>query len=290
MQFAQLRAFHGVAVEGGFTRAASALGITQPTLSAHIRALEEGYGIKLFERGGRNVHLTALGRELMSVVGPMFTLEDEARRILGGALDLDDGRLLLGADNPIAAMRLMRRFRDAYPKVGLSLAVGNAQRVIELLTTYRCDVAILAELPGNDVKMHAALIGIDQIVAIAPSSMPPLPTDGVSLEEFAEFTLIRREAGSRTQRILDEALAARGIEPAAEIEVESREAMTEAVAMGLGVGAIASIEAPTDPRTQTAPLENGALKSPQHIVCLNARRRRPVVRAAFAMMDVASAP
>ena len=64
MNHAQLRAFHAVASEGSFTRAAAALHVTQPTLSGQVKALEESFGVRLFDRRGRKVMPTELGREL----------------------------------------------------------------------------------------------------------------------------------------------------------------------------------------------------------------------------------
>ncbi len=67
MNHAQLRAFHAVAGEGGFTRAAAALGVTQPTLSGQVAELEAAYGVRLFERRGRGIELTDLGAGLFDV-------------------------------------------------------------------------------------------------------------------------------------------------------------------------------------------------------------------------------
>ena len=63
MNHTQLRAFHAVASEGSFTRAAAALHVTQPTLSGQVKALEEGFGVRLFDRRGRKVAPTELGCE-----------------------------------------------------------------------------------------------------------------------------------------------------------------------------------------------------------------------------------
>lgn len=64
INYSQLRAFHAVASHGGFTRAAAALHVTQPTLSGQVKALEEAYGVRLFDRRGRKVFPTELGRSL----------------------------------------------------------------------------------------------------------------------------------------------------------------------------------------------------------------------------------
>jgi len=64
---AQLRAFHAVASEGSFTRAAAALRVTQPTISAEVKELEDAYAVKLFERIGRGVEITELGKALHEI-------------------------------------------------------------------------------------------------------------------------------------------------------------------------------------------------------------------------------
>ena len=64
MNFAQLRAFHAVASEGGFTRGALRLGISQPAVTVQVRALEERHGVLLFRRLGQRIELTEFGREV----------------------------------------------------------------------------------------------------------------------------------------------------------------------------------------------------------------------------------
>ena len=81
MNWAQLRAFHAVAREGSFTTAARALRLTQPTVSSQVSALEEGYGVRLFDRRGRRVVLTALGSSLHAATQRLFALEDEVEDI-----------------------------------------------------------------------------------------------------------------------------------------------------------------------------------------------------------------
>ncbi len=74
MNHSQLRAFHAVAAEGSFTKASTALRVAQPTLSGHVKALEEGYGVSLFRRGSRYVEITEFGSVLFksrSVILPL---------------------------------------------------------------------------------------------------------------------------------------------------------------------------------------------------------------------------
>ena len=101
MNHAQLRSFYAVAREGGFTSAARAFNLTQPTISGQVKALEETYGVRLFERRGRRVETTPLGEELLDLARRIFDLEDQARDMLAVARDLGHGSLRVGADEPV---------------------------------------------------------------------------------------------------------------------------------------------------------------------------------------------
>ena len=79
MRHAQLKAFHAVAIHGGFSRAAERLSLTQPAVSDHVRKLEESYGVQLFNRGPSGVALTAMGRSLFAIAERLFEAETEAR-------------------------------------------------------------------------------------------------------------------------------------------------------------------------------------------------------------------
>src|SRR5215471_21137749 len=98
MSYANLRAFHAVASHGSFTRAAEGLGVTQPTLSAQVKALEETYGIQLFDRRGRGIATTELGRSLLEITRRYFGLEAEAAQLLAETRGLRSGHLRVGAD------------------------------------------------------------------------------------------------------------------------------------------------------------------------------------------------
>ena len=93
INIAQLRAFHTVAAEGGFTKAARLLNVTQPTLSQEVKALEEAHGLLLLDRSRRTVVPTEIGESLFAVTRRLFAAEQEALELLGGARHLEAGRL-----------------------------------------------------------------------------------------------------------------------------------------------------------------------------------------------------
>ena len=81
INFAHLRAFHAIASHGSFTRAAQASHLTQPTLSAHLKALEQHYGVQLLERRGRRIQLSALGEVLFKTTQRLFNIETEIEQL-----------------------------------------------------------------------------------------------------------------------------------------------------------------------------------------------------------------
>ncbi len=88
MRHAQLKAFHAVAAQGGFSKAAARLALTQPAISDHIRKLEEAYGSELFLRRRGGVELTPFARKLYAVTERMFEAEREALELLARARGL----------------------------------------------------------------------------------------------------------------------------------------------------------------------------------------------------------
>ena len=129
---AHLRAFHAVAAEGGFSRAAVARHVSQPTLSGQVRALEERYGVKLFDRRGRGVELTDLGRALFEVTRRLFAQEAEAEQMLAAARGLTSGELRVGADAPYNVIPMLAALNRRYPGVRLTLAFGNGRLIDSL--------------------------------------------------------------------------------------------------------------------------------------------------------------
>src|SRR4030095_2175264 len=166
--YAQLRAFHAVASEASFTRAAEALHVTQPTLSAQVKALEESYGVLLFDRRGRRTEATQLGGQLRPVTRRYFGLETEAEQLLAATRALSGGHLRVGADAPQHVMAELSAFHRVYPGVRLSLSIGNSDEVLHELLDHRSDVAIIADLP-EDPPLFARPLRRHPRIALLPS-------------------------------------------------------------------------------------------------------------------------
>lgn len=287
MNLMQLRAFHAVATQASFTLAARTLGLTQPTLSQSVKALEERYGVLLFERSSRRVQPTEMGRRLFQLTTRLFDTEQEAAMLLEGSAQLARGLLQLGADSPYYVMPLIAEFDRRHPRVEIRLSIGNAGAVLEDLSEARLDVALLSN-PPVDPRFHIVPLYRDPVRLMLPAGHPLAAGDAVPVAALAGQRLVMRETGSMTRRTVERGLAEAEIAPAGVFEVTGREAVQEAVALGLGLGFISAGEIRPDPRVAVRPLADRAWHTDEYVLCQRDRRRFPAIRA-FIELAVAAA-
>jgi aminoethylphosphonate catabolism LysR family transcriptional regulator len=280
----QLRAFHAVATEGSFTKAARAIGVSQSTLSIEVKALEQRYGVQLFRRSGRTIELTLLGVELMTFTNRAFTAQAEAVELLQGTSRVPTGTLRLGADGPFHAMPLIAAFTGRHDGARVRMTVGNAQRVLADLVDIRLDVALLARVPG-DPQLHALPLWHDPVHVLLPQGHALARLSAVPAALIAQERLVMREAGSMTRETVERAFAAIDLPLTPWMEVEGREASREAIAAGLGIGFMSAAEMTPDPRFVSRPIDGCRVEMDEYVVCLRERQRLAIVRA---FLDIAA--
>ncbi|MEN5152742.1 LysR substrate-binding domain-containing protein [Pseudomonas orientalis] len=281
MNLFQLRAFDAVAREGSFTRAAARLFISQPAVTGHIKALEEHYQIPLLRRTARRVELTEEGARLAAITRAIFGLVDEAQAMLEANRQLLTGRLEVAADGPHLVMPMIARLRVLYPGVTVNLRLGNAQETLAALLSEHADVAVLTEVePRNGLHLHP--LGESRICALVPAVHPWAgQAEGIALSALNEEIMVLREPGSITRRTFDEACLAAGVRPRVLLELDSREAVTEAVAAELGLGVVSSMEVSRDPRVSAVPIRGDGLQNRHLLGCLERRRSLRLIQAFF---------
>jgi aminoethylphosphonate catabolism LysR family transcriptional regulator len=280
MQYAQLRAFHAVALHGGFSRAAEALNLTQPAISDQVRRLEQEFSVSLFDRRPRSVELTAIGRKLLSATRRFFDAEQEAGDILSAARSLSAGSLTLYTDAPYLAMRLIAEFRKNHPGIEIKVLTGNAEHCLESVLDYRADVAISAAT-RQDARLTSLPLHREPLAAVMIPDHPLAAAGSIKLTELTREPLIFREARSVTRRLFEDDLARRGITCLPALEVEGREALVEAVASGLGIGVMAPSELGSDRRLVSVPISDARSVMTDSLVRLAERPPSAIIDAVF---------
>ncbi len=274
----QLRAFHLVAESGSFSAAARTSGLSQPNLSSQVTALEEAYGVRLFDRRGRSVEPTESGRQLHGVTTRLFAVQEEARALLTGEQALTRGHLRIAADSAHHVVPIMAALRDRTKGLTFALSIDNSAVVLERLQRHEADVAVMAK-SVSDPRLHAVRLRTDRVVLFVPIRHALAKLDRAPLSVLAGQSLVLRERGSITREVLEQAMAAADIRPDAIVEVQTREGVRETVAAGFGIGAVFESELGDERRFRRVLITDTDLDVAEYAVCLQERRRVALVRA-----------
>lgn len=280
----QIRSFHAVARHGGYTTAAKAENVSQPTLSAQVRALEERYGIELFHRVGRGVKLSVEGQQLFALTSRMQHQMDEIDALLNAFVGLQKGKLRIAAVGPFHATDLIAAFKTRYPKVDVSVAFGNSQLSFERLIAYEADVGLIAEV-NDDPRVTALPYRQHEVVVFVNESHPFYHRDSISLEELNGQSVIRREKGSTTRMAVEKVLLERNIRIDVVLDIGSREGVWKAVEQGLGIGFVADFEYIPHPRMKVVHIRDATIRTRYFIAFLGERKDARLIRA-FADMSM----
>ena len=278
MRYVQLRAFHSVAVHGGFSKAAEALSLTQPAISDQVGKLEVHYDVLLFNRHKRQVKLTKFGDALLEITRKMFEIEQQASDLLSESRALRSGTLRIVADSPRHLLHILGPFREKYPGILISLHSANSEEVIAKLFDYEADIGVLGEIPVNR-EFATVKLNSTPITAFASNNFPMLKQSSLSIAELSELPLVLREKGSLTRQSLENMARKQGVKLSPTIEAEGREAVREIVASGAGVGVVSKAEFGHDDRLIEIPLEGTAILMDEALICLKERKNGKLIKA-----------
>ena len=285
MRQSQLKAFHHVALHGGFSRAAKALFLTQPAVSEQVRKLEQDHDVRLFLRANKQVTLTAEGEELFRLTKQLFEIDAQIDDYMSETGAAVVGTLRIIADSAHHVTDILTRFRQKFPNVVVTLRTGNSQEVLDELRAYNAEIGVVGSLsPGRD--MTTLSLGETGIVAFAARGLLPAGTTSLSLSELRELPLSFRETGSKTRQKLQDAADAKGIVLTPAIEAEGRETVRELVASGAGIGFVSQAEFGHDTRLVRIKLSDVDARMSEALVHM---RQRQDVRIIRSFMDVARA-
>ena len=235
-----LRIFARVAEQGGFSRAASALRISQPAVSKSVAELERQLGTTLIDRTGRTTTLTDAGAMLFTRARELFAVEQSAEDELRTLKGLEGGVLRIAASTTIVNYLLpayLARFRDAHPRVTLRVASANTRDVARAMLGRRADIA-LVEGPVEHDRLETLPWREDELVVIAHPGHALAHRRRLRLADLSDAPFIVRERGSGTRRVAEEALASHGVSVNVGLELASTEAIKQAVGAGLGLAIV----------------------------------------------------
>ena len=233
----QVAAFTQTARAGSFSGAATALGVTQSSITQHVQKLEHAMGTRLFVRRHDGVELTHAGRDLFETSDRLLALEELVAEKVANYSAVDAGTLRIIANAPRPAMPLIRRYLDSYPGVQIEFSLYDWTTTRSMVRNREVDLAIITD---PDPPPGATVIELDRTTYMAHMRREHrLATRRtVSLRDLADEHLIVPEDGSLTQIILNRKCAEMGLEMSSVVKTRTFPVVKETVLHGIGIGLI----------------------------------------------------
>jgi DNA-binding transcriptional LysR family regulator len=236
----RLEVFAKVAELGSFSRAAQALSLTQPTVSEHIRALEDELGVQLLDRLGRGASATRAGKLLLTYAQRMLSLSREARQAIEQFQGRMAGELVVGGSTipgEYVLPALVGQFKAKHAEISIVLLIGDSRQVSEWIDEGRAELGIIGARPAQRT-LDAREVMSDELVVMVPANHGWAERNTITLADLAREPVVVRERGSGSRDALERALESAGTSLSAFRvvgEMGSTQAVKQAVRAGLGI-------------------------------------------------------
>ncbi len=239
MEFAQLQAFLEAAERGSFRRAAEALFLSQPSVSARIQALEDEMGVPLFHRMARGVRLTDMGRTFLPFAQRSMDSLSRGREMLESVRQTSAGILNMATARVIGTYVLpgiLQKFHQQYPDTNLHINVGRSTDVLQMVVEEEVQLGLARFMHHPEVDaIH--LYDEEAVLVVYPGH--PFAVAGIaSIQEVAQEPLILYDPGDRGSsyyRFINQVCRDAGVTPKVEMNLDSVEAAKNMVELGLGI-------------------------------------------------------
>jgi DNA-binding transcriptional LysR family regulator len=236
MEIVQLETFLAVATSGGFHRAAAALHVSQPAVSARIHALEDSLGTRLFERGPGNFSLSLAGKILRSHAEQLLRQVAVARQAVHELRPTSGGALPIAASLSICTYLLpevLKKYQTDHPDVVVSVRSGNSAQVLKMVLEGEVDFGVARSLHHPEVE--TVTLREDPLLLVGHARHPAVARRKVTLEQLESLPLIAYDRGSSDWTLMNGLFRRVGLLPNIVLEVETIETCKRMVLRKLGV-------------------------------------------------------
>jgi DNA-binding transcriptional LysR family regulator len=238
MDIHHLRVFASVFKNRSFSKASEELHLTQPTISNHIKALEDEFDCKLFDRLGRTILPTKEAEVLYSHSMELIERTNNLREAVGLIKKDISGKLIIGASTIPGVYLLpgfMSEFRKKFPSISFQILISDSKGIIENISGHELLLGIVGAKLGNEHIKYMPFIE-DELIVV---SSPHLSKNRMmTLQELLKFPMVLREEGSGTRKETEKFLANKGLS-LENVHISgvfgSTDAIKQAVKAGLGV-------------------------------------------------------
>jgi LysR family transcriptional regulator, low CO2-responsive transcriptional regulator len=282
MEILQLETFLAVATYGGFHRAAEALRISQPAVSARISTLEETLGTRLFDREHGKFSLSLSGKALRPHAEQVLRQVAIARQAVHELHPIAGGALPIAASLSICTYLLpevLKKYQESHPNVIVSVRSGNSAQVLKMVLDGEVYLGLARSL--NHPEVETIQLRDDPLILVGHPGHPALARKKVRLEELESMPIISYDRGSSDWTLMNGLFRRDGLLPNIVLEVETIEACKRMVLRKLGLAFLPQIAVVEELRRgRLCPLEITDAEPLRRSLDVILPRRRPLSKSA----------
>ncbi|MDR1193101.1 MAG: LysR family transcriptional regulator [Peptococcaceae bacterium] len=290
MEFRQLEAFKLISDTGSFSETAKQMGVTQPSVSSQISALEREFGCQLLTRQPGKAVPTKVGTTLYKYAAEILALRDKAIATYGRHHEMGGTVTVAASSIPYLFVLpvLTAQFSLQYPDASFALTGGDSAVAVELLLAGKADLGMVGTILPRDNLLYEAILE-DELMVVAPA-LPPYTqwqSSPPNTEEILGAPFVAREEGSGTWAEVEHYLEQRGYDGGAlrlVARMDNPDAIVKAVEQGMGITILSSLAASEYARKGNIlafPLADYPIKRKIYLARVKGRKL-PAVTEAFA--------
>ncbi len=288
MDLGQIEAFVQVAQHRSFSKAADALFLTQPSVTARIQSLERDLGEALFERNGRGVRLTEMGTAFLPYARRALKALQEGRDALDGMRNLEIGTLKLGCALTVSTYvlpKVLKQYCSTYPGVEVSVHTGRSEQVLQMVLSDDVHCALERTVHHADI-VTVPLYEDDLVLASAPQHRFAR-AGSATIEDVGREPLILFDKGSSYSQLIQGVFRQHGIVPHTLMELDTIEATKKMVEEGLGIALLPKVSTEREfSQGSLSPINISNASMPGRQISLIFRKNRKHTRAVVAFFTL----
>jgi DNA-binding transcriptional LysR family regulator len=241
MELRQLEYFVAVAETANFTRAAERVHISQPGVSAQIRALEHELGQPLFDRSGKTVRLTEAGTVVLPHARAALAAGNSVREAVDELAGLVHGQVAVGMVTACGFQGLFDELADfhaAHPGIDIALSEDTSDILVDAVRSGRLDLALVGIAGPTPSDLDSSVIADEALVAAVPHDDPLATRTTISLRALQERDLVCLPRGTGVRTAFDNACAGARLRPRVALEASAPDVVAGLAVRGLGVAVL----------------------------------------------------
>lgn len=237
MQYDALITFVTLVEVNNFTKASEILHISQPSVSLHIKNLEQEFHTTLFIRSPKSVQITPTGEILYKRAKQIIAIAEAAQEDILAYHHSIQGTLIIGASFTIGENILpsiLSKLQQQFPQLELQVIIGNTEEIIQFTKLLQVDIGLI-EGQAHDHELIIQPFMQDELFIVSASNHPLVEQQSITISQLQRQKWVAREAGSGTRNYLDHLFRTNGLQVHSLLTISSNQGVKESVIEGLGL-------------------------------------------------------